>query len=110
MAQLQRPLTPGEWARILDTPLVERESFLTFLRRNIPQIVYYDSRGKAWMAPPHIFLVCTPLARSPSVVKAETANDILRAAIAEPGLGLASGKRDTRLLYSDVELLKAALQ
>lgn len=38
-----------------------------------------------------------------------TANDILRAAIAEPGLGLASGKKDTRLLYSDVELLKAAL-
>lgn len=44
------------------------------------------------------------------VAKAGTANDILRAAIAEPGLGLASGKRDTRLLYSDVELLKAALQ
>lgn len=44
------------------------------------------------------------------VLKAESANDILRAAIGEPGLGLASGKRDTRLLYSDVELLKAALQ
>jgi len=44
------------------------------------------------------------------VLKASTANDILRAAIAEPGLGQASGKRDTRLLYSDVELLKAALQ
>lgn len=44
------------------------------------------------------------------VLKATTANDIIRAAIAEPGLGQASGKRDTRLLYSDVELLKAALQ
>ena len=44
------------------------------------------------------------------VLKAETANDILRAAIENPGLGLASGKRDTRLLYSDVELLKASLQ
>ncbi len=44
------------------------------------------------------------------VLKATSANDILRAAIAEPGIGLASGKRDTRLLYSDVELLKAALQ
>jgi hypothetical protein len=44
------------------------------------------------------------------VKKAGTANDIIRAAIAEPGIGLASGKRDTRLLYSDVELLKAALQ
>lgn len=44
------------------------------------------------------------------VIKAETANDILRAAIAEPGKGQASGKRDTRLLYSDLELLKAALQ
>jgi len=44
------------------------------------------------------------------VAKASTANDILRAAIAEPGLGQASGKRDTRLLYADVELLKAALQ
>lgn len=44
------------------------------------------------------------------VLKANSANDVIRAAIAEPGLGLASGKRDTRLLYSDVELLKAALQ
>lgn len=44
------------------------------------------------------------------VMKAETPNDILRAAIAEPGRGMASSKRDTRLLYSDVELLKAALQ
>lgn len=43
------------------------------------------------------------------VVKASTANDILRAAIAQPGLGLASGKKATRLLYSDIELLKAAL-
>lgn len=44
------------------------------------------------------------------VLKASTANDILRAAIEEPGLGRASGKRDTRLLYSDVDLLRAALQ
>jgi hypothetical protein len=44
------------------------------------------------------------------VAKALTANDILRAAIEEPGLGLASGKKDTRLLYSDVELLRAALR
>ena len=44
------------------------------------------------------------------VVKASTANDIIRAAIAEPGLGLASGKKDTRLLHSDVRLLEAALQ
>ena len=43
-------------------------------------------------------------------IKAGTANDIIRAAIKEPGLGQASGKRDTRLLYSDVELLKAALR
>lgn len=44
------------------------------------------------------------------VLKAESANDIQRAAIKEPGKGQASGKRDTRLLYSDIELLKAALQ
>lgn len=44
------------------------------------------------------------------VAKASTANDILRAAIDQPGLGQASNKKDTRLLYSDVELLKAALQ
>lgn len=44
------------------------------------------------------------------VASAESANDILRAAIAEPELGRASGKRNTRLLYSDVELLKAALK
>ena len=44
------------------------------------------------------------------VAKAESANDILRAAIIQPGKGQASGKRDTRLIYSDVELLKAALR
>lgn len=44
------------------------------------------------------------------VIKASTANDIIRAAIEEPGLGLASGKKDTRLLYSDVDLLRAALK
>ena len=44
------------------------------------------------------------------VIKASTANDIIRAAIAEPGLGQVSGKKDTRLLYSDVELLKLALK
>ncbi len=66
MAQLQRPLTPGEIALILDAPYVERETFLAFMRRNIPQLVYYDGRGKAWMAPTHIFLVCEPPARSHS--------------------------------------------
>lgn len=44
------------------------------------------------------------------VLKAESANDILRAAIADPALGRSSGKRMTRLLYSDVEQLKAALK
>ncbi len=44
------------------------------------------------------------------VAKADTANDLIRAAIAAPGLGQSSGKRDTRLIYSDIELLKAALQ
>lgn len=44
------------------------------------------------------------------VLRANSANDIIRAAIAEPGLGRASGKKSTRQLYSDVELLKAALQ
>ena len=41
---------------------------------------------------------------------AESANDIIRAAIADIERGRSSGKRDTRLLYADVELLKAALQ
>ena len=44
------------------------------------------------------------------VAKAATANDLIRSAIASPGLGQLSGKRDTRLIYSDVDLLKAALQ
>src|SRR5437899_2943217 len=44
------------------------------------------------------------------VVKAESANDILRNAIADPERGRNSSKRDTRLLYADVELLKAALR
>jgi len=44
------------------------------------------------------------------VRKAASANDILRAAIADPGKGRESGKKITRLLYADVEQLKAALQ
>lgn len=44
------------------------------------------------------------------VVKAKTANDILRAAIEDPGRGQQSGKKVTRLMYANVELLKAALQ
>lgn len=44
------------------------------------------------------------------VRKANTANDILRAAIGDPGKGRESGKKLTRMLYSDVEKLKAALQ
>lgn len=43
------------------------------------------------------------------VLKANTANDIIRAAIEQPGLGQASGKKDTRMIYSDVELLRKAL-
>ena len=44
------------------------------------------------------------------VRKAATANDILRAAIEDPERGRESGKKLTRLLYADVEKLKAALQ
>lgn len=44
------------------------------------------------------------------VAKASTANDIIRAAIADRALGLASDKADTRLIYSDLETLKAALR
>lgn len=44
------------------------------------------------------------------VLKAESANDILRAAIENPAIGRHSAKKITRLLYSDVEQLKAALK
>jgi hypothetical protein len=44
------------------------------------------------------------------VRKAVAANDILRAAIADPDRGRDSGKKLTRLLYADVAQLKAALQ
>lgn len=54
------------------------------------------------------------------VEKAETANDIIRAAIADvegsygrdakPSIGAASGKPQTRLLYSNLDLLRKALQ
>jgi len=44
------------------------------------------------------------------VRKAKSANDILRAAIKNPGKGVESGKKITRLLYADIEQLKAALQ
>ncbi len=41
---------------------------------------------------------------------AESANDIIRAALADLERGRSSSKRDTRLLYADEELLRAALQ
>lgn len=44
------------------------------------------------------------------VAGAETANDVIRAALATPHHGIESGKKDTRLLYSDLKLLEAALQ
>lgn len=44
------------------------------------------------------------------VVNAETANDIIRAALATPHHGIESGKKNTRMLYSDLRLLEAALQ
>jgi hypothetical protein len=44
------------------------------------------------------------------VRKATTANDVLRAAIEEIEKGRESGKKLTRLLYADPDLLKAALQ
>lgn len=44
------------------------------------------------------------------VLKAESANDIIRAAIKDIDLGRRSAKRDTRLIYSDPELLKEALR
>jgi hypothetical protein len=43
------------------------------------------------------------------VLKANTANDIIRAAIADQKSGLESPKEVTRLIYADLELLKAAL-
>jgi hypothetical protein len=44
------------------------------------------------------------------VAGANTANDIIRAAIADIERGQNSDKADTRLIYSDVELLKSALR
>lgn len=44
------------------------------------------------------------------VRKASTANDILRAAIADPERGRESGKKITRLLYADLAQLQAALR
>jgi hypothetical protein len=44
------------------------------------------------------------------VRKAETANDVIRNAIAGIEKGRLSGKYNTRLLYRDPELLKQALQ
>ena len=44
------------------------------------------------------------------VAKATSANDIIRAALATPHYGKETGKKDTRLLYSDLTLLEAALQ
>lgn len=44
------------------------------------------------------------------VRKANTANDILRAAIEDPAKGRESGKKVTRMLYGDVEQLRAALR
>jgi hypothetical protein len=44
------------------------------------------------------------------VLKSETPNDIIRHALAQPGKGQASGKYTTRLIYSNLETLRAALR
>jgi predicted metallo-beta-lactamase superfamily hydrolase len=44
------------------------------------------------------------------VKKAVTPNDIIRAALKEPGKGLYSSKYATRIIYSDPEILRAALR
>lgn len=44
------------------------------------------------------------------VLKAETANDIIRAALADLEAGTKSGKEMTRLIYSNRELLESALK
>lgn len=44
------------------------------------------------------------------VMKAISANDLIRAAIKGISLGQASGKKATRLIYADVEILKRALR
>lgn len=46
---------------------------------------------------------------SSHVRKAKTAADLVEAAIANPDKGIESGKYNTRLIYGDVELLRAAL-
>jgi hypothetical protein len=44
------------------------------------------------------------------VRKAKTAGELIELALANPDKGLESGKYNTRLIYGDQDLLKAALQ
>jgi len=44
------------------------------------------------------------------VRNASSPNDVIRAALKDPEKGIASAKFNTRLIYSDVERLKAALK
>ena len=44
------------------------------------------------------------------VKKAESANDVIRAALNEPEKGRRSTKYNTRLIYSDLDLLRSALR
>jgi hypothetical protein len=44
------------------------------------------------------------------VKKAVDARDLIARAVAEPGLGIASAKYNTRLLYGNSELLKLAME
>jgi hypothetical protein len=44
------------------------------------------------------------------VRKSNTAHDLIKWAIAEPGIGKPSAKRNTRLIYGDMELLTEAMR
>ena len=104
------PADEMEVRRVL--PLMEQHgtSLMKLKPKMIWQIAMADLGRRSHNAQAHISDMKPYAFCRQHVIKAESANDILRAAIADPERGRQSAKRDTRLLYSDIKLLKAALQ
>lgn len=61
-----RPLTVEEINSMISAPPIDLRSFWELMMRPVPKRVYYDGRGKPWIAPKNTILICEPPERSPS--------------------------------------------
>lgn len=79
--------------------------------QNVLQAADADMRRKELNTDPSRYWPIEPYAfHRRHVRKAQTAVELVELAVANPKLGEKSAKRDTKLLYGDVDLLKQAAE